>query len=67
MKTQNKGGVLSELMRVLDEIERIDAQKDGIIDELFMLVCQYTDLDVNDLEPIINSISDVVNRQRKEA
>ena len=52
--------MLSKLMQVNTEQEKIIKAQSGIIDELFALVCQYTNLEiVEGLEPLLASIGDV--------
>ena len=58
--------MLTQLMKAFDEHEQIIKMQEGVIDELFILVCQYTNLDIdNGLEPIINSISNIVEKKSK--
>ena len=58
--------MLSKLMQVNAEQEKIIIRQAGIIDELFALVCQYTNLDmVEGLEPLLTSIGDVAEMREK--
>lgn len=58
--------MLSKLMQVNTEQEKIIIRQAGIIDELFTLVCQYTNLDmVEGLEPLLTSIGDVAEMREK--
>ena len=58
--------MLSKLMQVNAEQEKIIIRQAGIVDELFALVCQYTNLDmVEGLEPLLTSIGDVAEMREK--
>lgn len=58
--------MLSKLMQVNSVQEEIIREQAGIIDELFMLVCQYTTLDsIDGLDPLLTSMLDVANRKEQ--
>ena len=58
--------MLSKLMQVNTEQEKIIIRQAGIIDELFALVCQYTNLEmVEGLESLLTSIGDVAEMTEK--
>lgn len=58
--------MLSKLMQINSVQEEIIREQAGIIDELFMLVCQYTTLDsIDGLDPLLTSMLDVANRKEQ--
>ena len=58
--------MLSKLMQINSVQEGIIRDQAGIIDELFMLVCQYTTLDsIDGIDPLLASMQDVTNREEE--
>lgn len=52
---------LDDLTRVVAAQDDIIKSQSGIIDELFILLCQYVNLD--EIEPLLTSIGDVAERR----
>lgn len=52
--------MLSKLMQVNTEQEKIIRAQAGIIDELFVLLCHY--IEVDEVEPLLCSMKDVAER-----
>lgn len=58
--------MLSKLMKVNTAQEEIIIKLIGIINELFILLCNYTNLDIEEgLEPLLNSMKDAAEMADK--
>lgn len=58
--------MLSKLMQVNTAQEEIIIKLIGIINELFILLCNYTNLDIEEgLEPLLNSMKDAAEMADK--
>ena len=58
--------MLTRLMQVNTEQEKIIQMQAALIDELFALVCQYTNLEIEEgLTPLLSSIGDVAERSNR--
>lgn len=58
--------MLSKLMQVNSVQESIIRRQAAIIDELFMLVCQYTNIEgFEGIEPLLTSMRDAVEMEDK--
>jgi len=58
--------MLSKLMKVNTAQEEIIIKLIGIINELFILLCNYTNLDIEEgLEPLLNSMKDAAEMTDK--
>lgn len=56
--------MLSKLMQINSVQEEIIREQAGIIDELYVLVCQYTTLDsIDGLEPLLESMKSITGRR----
>lgn len=58
--------MLSKLMQINSAQESIIEMQAGIIDELFVLVCQHANLDeLEGIEPLLTSMRDAAKRKEK--
>lgn len=58
--------MLSKLMQVNSAQEEIIERQAGIIDELFILLCEHLNLDnLEGIEPLLVSMQNVVEREEK--
>lgn len=53
--------MIDELTKVVAAQDEIIKSQSGIIDELFILLCNYVSL--NEIEPLLTSIGDVAERR----
>ncbi|MBR1677287.1 MAG: hypothetical protein IJ706_08270 [Clostridia bacterium] len=53
--------MIDELIKVVAAQDEIIKSQSGIIDELFILLCNYVNL--NEIEPLLTSIGDVAERR----
>ena len=54
--------MLDELLKVQEEQRCIIRKQANIIDDMFVLLCSYVALE--DLEPLLNNIKDVTDKQQ---
>lgn len=58
--------MLSKLMQVNSAQEEIIERQAGIIDELFILLCEHLNLnDMEGIDPLLVSMQDAVDRKEK--
>lgn len=58
--------IISTLMQVTATQEQIITEQAGIIDKLFLLVCQYANIsDIDGIEPLLTSIQDAARMTEK--
>ena len=55
--------MLDELLKVQEEQRYIIRKQANIIDEMFVLLCNYMTLE--ELEPLLNSIKEVADKEKK--